>query len=57
MNELQTYPAAGQTDREYKDSVHLNGLLYFSGAAKDHYGVRVLQLAAHRETCEEDIWG
>ena len=56
ISDLQTYPAAGQNVTEYTDSVPLNGLLYFSGAAKDHYGVRVSQLAAHRERCGEVIY-
>ena len=51
ISNLQTHPASGQTDKEYKDSVPLNGLLYFSGAVKDLYGIRVSQLAVHRETC------
>ena len=47
---LKTYPMAGVAD-SFSHSVPLNGLLYFSGASKDHGGVRVSKLAAHRETC------
>ena len=48
---LKTYSMAGVAHNLAK-SVPLNGLLYFSGALKDHGGVRVSQLVAHRRTCE-----
>ena len=48
---LKTYPKAGNAHK-LSDSVPLNGLLYFSGASKDHQGVRVSKLVAHRGTCE-----
>ena len=48
---LKTHSMGGVTD-SFTMSVPLNGLLYFSGASKDHGGVRVSQLVAHRDTCE-----
>ena len=47
---LKTYPVAGVAGT-LNNYVPLNGLLYFSGASKDHGGVRVSQLVAHRGTC------
>ena len=48
---LKTYPMAGVYGISLPKSVPLNGLLYFSGASKDHGGIRVSRLVAHRETC------
>ena len=47
---IKTYPMAGIAS-VFTNSVPLNELLYFSGASKDHGGVRVSQLVAHRGTC------
>ena len=49
---LKTHPRAGVAGISLPKYVALNGLLYFSGASKDHGGVRVSKLVAHRETCE-----
>ena len=49
---LKIFPRAGVATVELAISVPLDGLLYFSGAAKKHGGVRVSRLAAHRETCD-----
>ena len=48
---LHTYTGTGTSGDLYV-SVPLNGLLYFSGASKDYYGVRPSKLAAHRAMCE-----
>ena len=47
---LKTYPMGGKAS-SFTNSVPLNGLLYFSGVSKDHGGVRVSQLVAHRGSC------
>ena len=47
---LKTYPMGGKAG-SFTNSVPLNGLLYFSGASKDHGGVRVSQIVAHRGSC------
>ena len=48
---IKTYPWA-RVPGASRISVPLNGILYFSGVLHlNHMGVRVSQLAAHRETC------
>ena len=52
ISNRRTYPVAGVPDVTYTKYVPLNGLLYFSGTAGEHMGIRVTSLTAHRNTCE-----
>ena len=51
---LHTYPRIGAAaDAQFVTTVPLNGLLYFSGASKDYVGVRVSNIAVHKDICEQ----